>query len=147
MANGSRNVRQTPEAFVDAIREWRLETEDKLERLVKVSTATVGDAAQANAPKRSGRLRRSRRTEVGDGSPEPDLQAALKRYTLGDRIVITWRAFYAHIQERGGRSRRGRAIVGKRYVERAARQWPNIVREVAKRLARETGGSRRGYKT
>ena len=132
----SRSIRNV--SFGKAVRDWRLDTEAKLERCAKISAGVLADAAQANAPRRTGKLRRSLRVQVGaDAAPDPNVRKALDSYRLGDRITFTWTAFYAWIQEKGGRTTRGKKIGGKRFVERASKQWPAIVARVAERISRE----------
>ena len=120
------------------MRRFRIDTTEKMERVVKISTVVVFDAATANAPRRSGRLRRSIRTKVGKDQPVAGHPSkALEFFRLGERIRVFWTSHYAHIQERGGKSRRGRRIVGKRFVARAVKQWPAIVARVAERVSKE----------
>ncbi len=131
--------RATPESFVADVRAFRIKSTANMERLVKISSAVVAEAALANVPVRTGRLRRSPRTKVGrGGDATPGYKAQIEAYRLGEPIRIAWHRFYAHIVEKGYTSRKGRRIPGRRFVRRAVRQWPAIAGRVARRIARES---------
>ena len=94
----------------------------------------ITHGAQPQAPRTAKRPTEARRRAIAGKGP-PDIRAALADFKLGEKIRISWLAWYGVFVEYGTSKN---APVG--FVRRAAGSWDAIVRRnVAKTAARMRG--------
>ena len=117
-----------PSSFAAALAAFEQDTKLRLDDLARDSVDDLVDAAQINVPFRSGRLKRSLVTAIGDGQLQPG-KSAIATGQAGDIFFIGWKIFYALFVERG--SGHGPARM---FAARAVEQWGAIVQRNADRI-------------
>ena len=108
--------------------QWGLKTKKALDELAREAVTDLAETANANAPIRTGKLRRSMSTAINDQPFEPGT-AAIAKGRVGDEFWIGWLAPYAHIVEYGSR-----LMTPRQYAGRAIMQWRDIVGKTANRI-------------